>query len=91
VERVTDDGQLEVFRLGLKGLGARHDRPDIPRTPGGRLGRTTSTMSGSWSTAHTSENHWRSWHPDLAVMAAVAAGMGCRGPACPAERPARAR
>jgi len=25
VERVADDGQLEVLRLGAKGLGARHD------------------------------------------------------------------
>lgn len=38
VERVTDDGQFEVPGLRVKGLGVRHDRPDIRRTLGGGLG-----------------------------------------------------
>ncbi len=38
VERVAGDGQLEVLRLGAEGLGARDDRPDLPRPLRGRLG-----------------------------------------------------
>ena len=38
VERITDHRQLDAIRLSAKGLYTRHDRPDIPRTHGGRLG-----------------------------------------------------
>jgi hypothetical protein len=38
VERIADDGELEVLRFSVEGLGGRHDRPDIPCAYGGRLG-----------------------------------------------------
>jgi hypothetical protein len=33
VERIADDGELEVLRFSVESLGGRHDRPDIPCAP----------------------------------------------------------